>query len=203
MEEQNLQVNKKNGNFKKFIIIIFSIFAFVTALIIIGLLFLVMVFNKVQKDAEAKFGKIQEYNITNEQDSRQKAISAINKISNVMTYTYFENYEITENENKFYVLSKKWKYADFNERKQMMEFAALKAMSYKLIECENNKETCLYKPGKYDKTDELEITKIYDYETKQLLGEFHHKEKTNSSDGIIEEALTELSGYKFYDIKNN
>lgn len=187
MEEENLQVNKKSGNFKKALIIIFSIlFAFGALLIISVVMLLIIGFNEAQKEAEVKYNQVQ----INKEASEDKPLSAIDKIANTLAYAYFEDYEITEDENKFYVHSKDWKYANFNERKQMMTFATLKALSFR------------EKAGEHPiGEEEKEKTKIYDYETKQLLGEFHMDKKVDPSAGIMESALAEIKAYKFYEVE--
>ena len=112
-----------------------------------------------------------------------------------MANLYFEKYTIEEKENKFYVLNSDWKYAGFDEKKEMLELAA----SVSANERRNLRKT---NPNKeyeyYSKTTELPRTKIYSSENGKLLGEFVMDEKINNSSSFVDIVKSAMKAYRFY-----
>ena len=53
----------------------------------------------------------------------------------------------------------------------------------------------------FTKANELNRTKIYDYETKKLLGEYRIDNSDNKKNGALGEVLNVLDAYKFYNVK--
>lgn len=129
-------------------------------------------------------------------DTPDKFESSIEKFFNSLTSLYFESHEITENENRFYVDPKDWGSSSFKEKKNIIDMAANVAAS------EREKAYKSAHPGEYksfSKSDELNRTKIYSAETKELLGEFHLEfSQTATPTEIFKSALT---SYKFYNPK--
>ena len=118
--------------------------------------------------------------------------SKLDKFLDGIISNYFGKYEITTDENKFYVLNEDWKNADFKEKKDLLELAASKSALYR-------KEHNTNKNEYFSKTSELPRTKIYSSETNRLLGEFVIDEsKMNGS--FTEAFKAALSAYKFYNV---
>ena len=96
-----------------------------------------------------------------------------------MGMSYFDSYEITKDENRFYVLKDDWRFYDFNDKKQMLDFAA--SISAEKRRSAYNKTVDKSKPSYereyFSKTSELPRTKIYCKESGKLLGEFVMDEK--------------------------
>ena len=110
---------------------------------------------------------------------------------------YFERYEITENENKFYVLNSDWKSSDFKDKKDMLDLAASKAS-----EVRNKQFKAKHSNGYnyFSKTEELPRTKIYSAETDQLLGEFNMDEEAMNSS--FKDAIGAVfKAYRFYNVE--
>lgn len=197
MEEQNTQTNKQTDN-KKIIIIIVCV---VLVLLLIKFAFSAFLFlndyNKGQKLAEAKYAQVGGKKVSTTQNEKIDTILSVTEkyIIDTFVYAIFEDYDITENENKFYILSKNWKYTDFKDRKNIIELAAGKSECFRINTCKNN-DKCVT-----NKEIELERTKIYDYETKQILGEYHIDKDAVSSDNVMNAVQAELSAYKFYEVK--
>ena len=113
---------------------------------------------------------------------------------------YFERYEITEDENKFYVAPYDWESADFKDKKDMLDIAATTA-------AEQRRKN--YKPKDkndyeyFSKTSELPRTKIYSVETNQLLGEFNMDESAMSQEGgsFLKMIKAAMNAYRFYNIE--
>ena len=111
---------------------------------------------------------------------------------------YFEGHEITAEENKYYVLSSDWKGYSFSEKKDILDLAASMAASER-EKSENSEKT--ETAGCYrchTKTQELPRTKIYDSETKKLLGEFIIDEKTLENGSFKDIIKAGFNAYHFY-----
>ena len=107
---------------------------------------------------------------------------------------YFDKFEITQDENKFYVSNDEWKGSDFKDKKDMLEMAATRAAQYR-----RNEFNAKYpdKTEYFSKSGELPRTKIYSSETGKLLGEFVMNE--HDLDGSFTEAFkAALKAYRFY-----
>lgn len=131
--------------------------------------------------------------ITSNDNNTQKLDKTIEKLENAMNTLgsiYFEGHEITKNENKYYVLSNDWKGYSFNDKKDILDMAASMASTEK-----NKAEK---QTSKYSKTTELPRTKIYSYETKQLLGEFIMDKKVQENGSFKEYLSASMKAYKFY-----
>ncbi len=119
-------------------------------------------------------------------DTIEKLDSALNSFGSL----YFESYEITQNENKFYVLPSDWRRYSFTEKKDIIDMAASMAASNR------SKNSDKY----YSKSTELNRTKIYNSKNGELLGEFYIDEKVYSSDKFsLKDAVSaSMKAYKFY-----
>ncbi len=119
-----------------------------------------------------------------------KIMNAAEKFTTFYSSIFFEKYEISENENKFYVLPSDWAGYSFGDKKDLMESAATTSAMQKLKK--NPK-------GHYSKRTELPKTKIYSTKNNELLGEFAIDESINSKNANFKTALkAALSAYKFY-----
>lgn len=129
-------------------------------------------------------------------DSTDKIENSLDKFLNGLKNLYFKSHEITEDENKFYVSSKDWQSSSFKEKKNIIDMAANVAAD----ERRNAFKSAHPDEYKYfSKTDELNRTKIYSAETKELLGEFSMELSENATPKeIFKSALT---SYKFYNPK--
>lgn len=117
----------------------------------------------------------------------EKLDSALNSFGSL----YFESYDITQNENKFYVLPSDWSGYTFTEKKDILDMASSMSASYR-----NKQDDDKY----YSKTSELNRTKIYSSENGELLGEFYMDEEVYSSEKFsLKDALkASMKAYKFY-----
>jgi len=115
-------------------------------------------------------------------------------ISN-MANLYFEKYTIEKNENKFYVLNSDWKYAGFDQKKEMLDLAATVAANERrnMRKSDPNAES-----EYYSKTSELKRTKIYSSETGKLLGEFVMDENIDNSSSFMDIVKSAVNAYRFY-----
>jgi len=107
---------------------------------------------------------------------------------------YFDRFEITQDENKFYVPSSEWNSADFKDKKDMIEMAATRSAQYR-----RNEFKAKYpdKTEYFSKSGELSRTKIYSSETGKLLGEFVMDE--HDFEGSFTRAFkAALKAYRFY-----
>jgi len=128
----------------------------------------------------------------------QKAEQRIEKFEDMMSKfgsLYFESHIITPDENKYYVSSSDWNTYSFKEKKDILDMAASLAATERSREHKKqypNRYTC------FSKTTELERTKIYSSETKQLLGEFHMDETSMQSGSFKDIVKAGMNAYKFY-----
>ena len=126
--------------------------------------------------------------------SEAKIESTMDKILNSFVSMYFERYEFSDKENKFYVTDKDWNSSDFKDKKDMLELAATKSAEYRR---EKFKEQYPDKYAYFSKTNELPRTKIYSATSGKLLGEFIINEE--DMNGSFTQAIKSvLQAYKFY-----
>lgn len=125
-------------------------------------------------------------NSNNTQTTLDKVESFLDKV----TMLYFESYEITETENKFYVLPSDWVSYSFSTKKDIIDMAAQMSASQRE---KMSKDKYKY----YSKYDELPRTKIYSSTTKELLGEYKLDEEAykKSFKGAV---ISTVKAYKFY-----
>lgn len=109
---------------------------------------------------------------------------------------YFESHEITQTENKYYVLPSDWKSYSFSDKKDVIEAAAtLAAVERTKI---NNKSDSKCGCSSSTKAKELPRTKIYSSTDGQLLGEFIIDERELENASIKEIIKATLKAYRFY-----
>ena len=157
----------------------------VITIIIIALVF-VLAFKTVEQDAV----------------NPEKAKSRIEKFENALVSfgnLYFESYEITSEENNFYILPNTWRYASFKERTDMLEFAA------NLAATERRKKNTSGKYVSYRKSTELPRTKIYNAKNGELLAEFNLDESVFESEKIRFKDVMKAAfkAYRFYEPTND
>lgn len=129
-------------------------------------------------------------------NNESKILEKIERSLESFSMLYFEKYSITEDENKFYVKNEDWKTYSFEQKKDILELAA-SISSNKKREMMKNKDTHSY--SYYSKTTELPKTKIYSFETNQLLGEFVFDENKFYEKGFNFQTIKSLiNSYKFY-----
>lgn len=117
-------------------------------------------------------------------------IAKMEQTMNNMSKSLFISYELSEQENKFYIDEKKWKYTSFENKKIYLNSAV---------------NIAVYEKGKqYDaKPDELNITKIYGYNTGQLLAEFHFDYSLLGEKPDFSQLMkASMNAYKFYKVKD-
>lgn len=103
---------------------------------------------------------------------------------------YFESYEITEKENKFYILPSDWAGYSFKDKKDIFDAAATTSALQKAKK---------YPKKHFSKSTELQRTKIYSSKNGELLGEFSIDKSMNSKDIDFKTAVkAALTAYKFY-----
>ena len=164
-----------------FTILSLVVMPIVITIIIIALVF-VLAFKTVEQDAV----------------NPEKAKSRIEKFENALVSfgnLYFESYEITSEENNFYILPNTWRYASFKERTDMLEFAA------NLAATERRKKNTTGKYVSYRKSTELPRTKIYNAKNGELLAEFNLDESVFESEKIRFKDVMKAAfkAYRFYE----
>jgi len=131
----------------------------------------------------------------NKSDSADKSTpSKLEKVADSfmnLGMSYFDSYEITEDENIFYTNGDEWKYTSFSDKKDMLEFAAAKSAM------EREKSDNSGKRHHYSKTTELPRTKIYDTKTHVLLAEFQEPE-LGENPKFKDFVKAAMNSYKFY-----
>ena len=128
------------------------------------------------------------------EQSAHKVESKAEKIFNYfsdMAMSQFNSYEITEEENRFFVNGEEWKYMSFSDKKDLLDFAALKSSMEKQKSAPQNE----YRH--YSKYTELPKTKIYDTKTHILLAEFEEPQ-VGEKPSFKEIVKSALNSYKFY-----
>lgn len=123
-------------------------------------------------------------------EQNKSTLHKVEKAIDSYTSIWFEGHEITETENRYYVLPKDWRGYSFSEKKDILDIAAISAAR------EREKTT-----GKYSsKTKELPRTKIYSSVNKELLGEFVLDETSFESEkpDYKEIFKAAFKAYRFY-----
>ena len=134
-------------------------------------------------------------------DNPEKMEKTMTKYENFMdniTASYFETYTIDENENRFYILEKDWKFLSFSDKKNLLDLAAQTAANKREKEYKaNNPNGHEY----FSKTKELKRTKIYSANNNEkLLGEFYFDDSLfdNKNTGFKEVLKESMKAYRFY-----
>ncbi len=123
------------------------------------------------------------------------------KFLNFLAYLNFEEYEITEEENKFYVTSIDWKFSTYSDKRDLMNLAAITSAEYKNQLCKKQqKPHCKY----HTKNDELPKTKIYNIKNNQVLGEFYLDPAINNCKDckFSDYMKMAINAYKFYNAED-
>ena len=168
----------------------------ILSLIIIPVLYFILIFAIIAVMAVFAIAD------TNKSAGAPKTLSSIesniDKMLNGILSLYFERYDITDYENKFYVSNDVWENADFKSKKDMLELAASKSAEIRrerFIKEQNSGKTAYF-----SKTKELPRTKIYSSTSNQLLGEFVSDEQ--AMNGAFKDAIqAALNAYRFYNIE--
>lgn len=115
----------------------------------------------------------------------------IEKFNTIVSNHYFEGYDITAKENKFYVLPKDWQNYSFSEKRDILNMAA------NLSVAQRKKRTS---KRHYTQSTELNRTKIYSSTNGELLGEFVLEESTfNTEKPDFKEIIkSTMKAYRFY-----
>ena len=110
----------------------------------------------------------------------------LNSAMKSMSSLYFESYEITDDENKFYVLPEDWESYSFTEKKEILDFAASVASSERDMKLKGSGGT---------KYEEVKRTKIYSSKTGELLGEYNFESDDYNLKSFIKAGM---NAYRFY-----
>ncbi len=177
---QNLEEFKKSQETQTIVFVILSVLIipiiyFLIVMAIVG----TIIFTAVD---EAKTSPEHKSN------TMEKLESAIDSLGSL----YFENYEITPDVNKFYVLNDDWRGYSFSEKKDILDMAATMSAS--------KREKLSDKNEHFSKSEELKRTKIYSSETGELLGEFKLDQEVYSSENSDWKSIIKASmnAYQFY-----
>lgn len=179
------------------IVFVFALFAFIGA-------------SNYHTDADANYAN-QSAGIENAAETdNEKSENVIDNFLNGMVSVYFDKYEITENENKFYVQQNDWKWYSFKEKIDLLRLAASTAADekrkiqddeIKKLKAKGVDEIEILKEKKYfSQYDELPNTKIYSIETNQLLAEYNLDE-SEVKGSFVDEIKATMKAYKFYNVK--
>ena len=130
-------------------------------------------------------------------NGKEATLAKIENIAKGIYSAYFESYEITETENKFYISPSEWSTSTFSIKKDIFEAAVGMAI------LERNKKFPQEK-GKLSKSSEYPRTKIYSSENGELLGEFVPEESIPNAEenSPIKSAMSIIKAYKFYQPTN-
>ena len=115
-----------------------------------------------------------------------------------MSSIYFESYEITPTENKFYIYPSAWSSAGFKDKTKLLDIAASMSVTYREKQDKNP-------IGKYYKSEELKRTVLYNCKNKnEVLARYVESKKLAQTEKpTISEMVKETyKSYKFYDIKD-
>ena len=177
---QNLEEFKKSQETQTIVFVILSVLIipiiyFLIVMAIVG----TIIFTAVD---EAKTSPEHKSN------TMEKLESAIDSLGSL----YFENYEINQDVNKFYVLNDDWKSYSFSEKKDILDMAATMSAT--------QREKLSDKNEHFSKSTELKRTKIYSSETGELLGEFRLDQEVYSSEKTDWKSIIKASmnAYQFY-----
>ena len=137
--------------------------------------------------------------IKNTPPNENTKLEQMGSILDTFASSFFENHEITDNENKFYVLNEDWNGYSFDEKRKILDLAAsMSAEERRKISRAKNSDSHEY----FSKTEELNRTKIYSSETKELLGEFFMDDKVFENGSVKEIFKASMKAYRFYNPKN-
>lgn len=117
-------------------------------------------------------------------------------IEKTLASIYFERYEITENENKFYVSPNEWRNLIYTEKIDYMNKASKIAAAERRIQYKKAHS------GEYkyfSNSDEITRTKIYSFTTGELLGEFISDNNENMS--VKDIFKSAINSFRFYNPK--
>lgn len=143
---------------------------------------------------QIKSPPVEEQKITNKKPVEKIELDGIYKS---LAYIYFDSYEFTENEYKFYVSEKDWKTYTIIDKLDLMNKAQKisKGYRYKLDRIEHP-AGCSYT----SESDYLNKIKLYSTEKHQLLGEFNDDiDYENISAKKMLKSVLKM--WKFYDIE--
>ena len=189
VEEFNKSQRKQTTIFSILALVVFPIiklFIVFVFLIIFGFIF-------AQDEIASKHPETQSHKTGSKTD---KLNSGLDKFTNYMVFVYFEDFEISDNENKFYVTPNDWKYSTFSDKKDMLDLGATAGSQYRNNMCKSQNKYC----GYTSKYDELRRTKIYNSKTNQLLGEYNDTD-LNNADTLGKAIKSVLKAYKFYNVE--
>ena len=127
---------------------------------------------------------------SNSSQTESKVEKVFNYFSD-LAMSSFDSYEITEEENRFFTNGEEWKYLSFSDKKDLLDFAAVKSSMEKQKSAPQNE----YRH--YSKYTELPKTKIYDTKTHILLAEFEEPQ-VGEKPSFKEIVKSALNSYKFY-----
>lgn len=133
--------------------------------------------------------------------NEEVVLTKLERFVDSMASTYFENYTLEENENKFYVLSSNWESYSYSEKKDILDFAAKMAHKERP---KNSLSTMPKEYSKYMRDEELPRTKIYSANNLQLLAEFQFDESLLQKENpkFSDYFKVNINGYKFYNIED-
>ena len=133
-------------------------------------------------------------------EAAKKEVKTIEQKLEDWSLSYFESYEITKDENKFYVLESDWKFYDFTDKKNILEMAASVSAEKRRKAYDDtvdkSKPACERKY--FSKSSELPRTKIYGKNTGKLLGEFVLDEDTMENASAMDIIKAAMKAYRFY-----
>ena len=154
------EFNKKQQT-QTFIFAILAVLSYVliTAFIIVVIFFSLMISSKSSNTQTTP------QNGSQVQQSQYKLSNTLEKMTNL----YFDSYEITPKENKFYINSSEWKNLEFKNKYDLFRMAVLFSVDKKRTLAKTDTEYAGYY---YSKETEVSITKIYSSQDKKLLAEY-------------------------------
>lgn len=117
----------------------------------------------------------------------------IENFVNEVSQSYFESYEIEENENKFYVMPNDWNYYNYSQRIDVFGIAAnMAATEREKIAKQENPNNMEY----FSKYKEMPRTKIYSSTNLQLLAEYEEPHFEEDA-GFLQVMKEGMKAYKF------
>lgn len=136
--------------------------------------------------------------ISKNPDDAKKSLERMENVLEKMSSIYFESYEITPTENKFYIYPSAWSNAGFKDKTKLLDIAASMSVTYREKQDKNP-------IGKYYKSEELKRTVLYNCKNKnEVLARYVESKKLAQTEKpTISEMVKETyKSYKFYDIKD-
>lgn len=177
----NKSQEKQTTIFAIIFALVIPVLYFLVIGLVIALIALAVGFTDVSKTDGATFNETKTEKIEYISKGLDNAIEKLGSI-------YFDSYDITESENKFYLSASDWASYSFTEKRDILKTAASIASTYKNDKFKNKSE---YFSGR----TELPKTKIYS-EAGQLLGEYVIDNTEGSS--FKEIFKSALNAYRFY-----